>query len=288
MKKSLQLALRILCALSLVIYSHVAYAQAQLDKYTVLAPLPGTTSCGQEGGTNCTTDFQTYLPGLFNLSIGIAAVLAFVMITFGGVTYMVSDSLSGKEDGKKFVNDALAGLVLVIGAWVILNTINPKILQFNLNIPKPNLTYATSTVVAGQAMTPDQKAADKAVRDRLTDPSVGININHGPCSAGETHGCTNLNELPDAAVNGLISLKKSCNCDVTVSGGTEGGHKTHGAGAAIVDLQPSSTLNGFLGATAPVGNPHPTQITKNGATYTYENTGDNGIASAPHWHVTFN
>jgi hypothetical protein len=117
----------ILAVLILISFSVFTKVGA-LGEYTTLAPLPGTTD--NVGNTN----LETYLLGVFNLSIGIAAVLAFVMITFGGVMYATSDAISGKSQGREYVENAIWGLLLVIAAWVILYTINPNILTFKLSI----------------------------------------------------------------------------------------------------------------------------------------------------------
>ncbi len=119
----------------------VTYA---VEDYTVLAPLPGI-------GDPATgkTDLQKYLPAAFKLGIGIAAALAFVMITLGGITYATSDAVFQKSQGKEWITNAIWGLLLVIGAWVILNTINPKILRFDLSLPKPEIKAGAPTVTAG-------------------------------------------------------------------------------------------------------------------------------------------
>ncbi len=110
---------------------------AQVEDYTVLAPLPNTTSCQNGVGENCTADLSTYLPGMFNLTIGVAAVLAFIMIVFGGFLYATTDAIQGRNQGKDYITNALYGLGLVIGAWAILNTINPQILSFKLDLVSP-------------------------------------------------------------------------------------------------------------------------------------------------------
>ncbi len=115
--------------------------------YTVLAPLPGIGDGGEK-----TTTLEKYLPAVFNLSIGLAAAMAFVAITLGGITYATSDALSGKQNGRDLITNAVWGLLLVIAAWIILYTINPKILTFNLTLLKPPATQtstSTSPVVPG-------------------------------------------------------------------------------------------------------------------------------------------
>jgi hypothetical protein len=127
----------------------VAYAQTPTQNdYTVLAPLPGIGD-----STGGQTSFNEYVPRAFTFMIGIAAALAFVMITLGGITYATTDSILKKEDGKKFITDAIWGLVLVIGAYAILNTINPNILSFKLNIPRPSVTPPPSSVTTAGSCT---------------------------------------------------------------------------------------------------------------------------------------
>lgn len=115
-----------------------AYSVHATD-YTVLAPLPGI------GDTTGKTTLQEYLPRAFNLAIGISAVLAFVMITFGGIMYAVSDSLTGRQEGKKYVTNAIYGLVIAIGAYTIIYTINPQMLNFKLDVQRPLSQSTTAT-----------------------------------------------------------------------------------------------------------------------------------------------
>lgn len=108
--------------------------------YVPLAPLPGTTmgDCVTKDGkiSGCTTDINTYIPGIFNLAIGIAGVLAVLMIVIGGVEYMTTDAIQGKSDGKERINNALWGLLLVLVSWILLHTINPELTIFNLSVEK--------------------------------------------------------------------------------------------------------------------------------------------------------
>lgn len=116
-------------------------SSASWDQYVPLAPLPGTTQgdCVTDKNGNvsgCTTDIQTYLPGIFKLAIGIAGVLAVLMIIIGGVEYITTDAIQGKSEGKARIQNALWGLVLVLVSWILLYTINPKLTVFNLNVEK--------------------------------------------------------------------------------------------------------------------------------------------------------
>jgi len=73
--------------------------------------------------------------------------LAVIMIIWGGIQYMSTDAISGKSEAKNTIQNAIWGLLLAISAWLILNTINPDLVKFNLNIEpiKPSTTSDTSS-----------------------------------------------------------------------------------------------------------------------------------------------
>jgi hypothetical protein len=77
------------------------------------------------------------LPGILNviftILITVGALLAVLMLTIGGIQYMTSGTAGGKNVGMKRAQAALWGIVLIAGSWLILNTINPKLLNFTLN-----------------------------------------------------------------------------------------------------------------------------------------------------------
>lgn len=96
-------------------------------QYTLLAPLPFANEKGQ-------VTIDTYIPGVFNLAIGIAGVLAVLMIIIGGVEYITTDAIQGKTDGKARIQNALWGLLLALVSYILLHTINPKLTMFDLNV----------------------------------------------------------------------------------------------------------------------------------------------------------
>lgn len=93
------------------------------DSYQMLQPLPGVEPPTSEGG------FMGYVVGMFNLLIGVAAVLAIIFIAIGGIQYITTDSISNKESGKQTINSAIFGLLLALASWLILYTINPNLVE---------------------------------------------------------------------------------------------------------------------------------------------------------------
>ena len=95
---------------------HVASAQT-------LVNLPG-------GGS----DFDSYINSLYVMAISIAALLAVLKIVIAGVKWMTTDVVSTKGDAKNDIRGALLGLVIIIGAVVILEVINPNILEVDVTL----------------------------------------------------------------------------------------------------------------------------------------------------------
>lgn len=96
-------------------------------------------------------DIETYLNVLYVLSISIAALLAVVKIIFAGVKYMVSDVVPTKESAKKDIKGAIFGLLIVIGAVLILETINPKLSSTSVLRDLPEQRFsAAGTFVASK------------------------------------------------------------------------------------------------------------------------------------------
>ncbi|MEK7461600.1 MAG: pilin [Patescibacteria group bacterium] len=109
--------------------------------YTLLAPIPLD---GAASAPSQTTQAKPYIEGIFKLIIGLATGLAVVMIIFGGIKYMSTDAFTGKSDAKDTIRNAIWGLLLIIAAWLILYTINPQLVKFNLEIPIQEIRSAIS------------------------------------------------------------------------------------------------------------------------------------------------
>jgi hypothetical protein len=66
------------------------------------------------------------------------------MIVICGIRLMASGSAGGKSEAKSCITDALFGVLLAIGSWLLLNTINPLLLKdAALAAPAVSTTIAT-------------------------------------------------------------------------------------------------------------------------------------------------
>ena len=109
------------------------------DKYCLLAPIPGLSS-STDNSIDVKEDFGGYVTRMIRIIIGLMAVIAVIMVIFGGIQYMISESGGEKGAGKERIMNAIWGLVLALSSYMILNTINPDLVNIGINIPHGELT----------------------------------------------------------------------------------------------------------------------------------------------------
>lgn len=81
----------------------------------------------------------SFVSGLYAYALSIAGALAVIMIVYGGVKYVASGgSVSARSDAMDIIKNAIFGIVLLFGGYIILYTINPNL----VNIKNPNLPSA--------------------------------------------------------------------------------------------------------------------------------------------------
>lgn len=114
----------------------ITQAETCLDKYIIIStPIPGMPTC-DKGGKSYTyiADLPSYIQTLYNFALGIAGILATVMITFGGFLWLTAAGNPNQlSQAKGYIVNAIIGLILTLGAFTILNLVNPK-LVLNLEI----------------------------------------------------------------------------------------------------------------------------------------------------------
>ena len=148
-------------------------ARAASDgEYTLLEPLP----CIPGSGVTCpssmktTIDFRNYMQYAFNLLIGLAAAAAVFMMVWGGFKYMSTDSWSDKSEGLDIFKHAIYGLLLVLSSYLILKTIDPRLVEIPSNIV-PTITLKKSTDFSGGKFY-DQILSDAKNQQIITDALI--------------------------------------------------------------------------------------------------------------------
>lgn len=80
------------------------------------------------------TTFGDYASMAFKSLLAIAVALAVIQIVLGGFAYVTSAIPGVKSDAKGKITAALTGLALLLFSWLILNTINPDLVNWKLKL----------------------------------------------------------------------------------------------------------------------------------------------------------
>jgi len=199
-KKTLS-SLLVLILTALVAPFHRVFATLNPINYTPLAPLPGFTSID----VTDVSSLSIYLNTMIALFIGISAVLAVIMIVLGGIQYATSELISSKEAGKERIRNALFGLLLALGSWLILNTINPDLL--NTNPLSSHLTKQTITVDLDEA---NYARTEQTVEQAGTTAAKGT---LGPgVAAFVANNCSSLNNITVNTATKQANFCAGSNC----------------------------------------------------------------------------
>jgi hypothetical protein len=140
--------------------------------YVPLEPLPFINSTSYSNG-----NIANILNGLITILVISGGFLAVGLFVFYGIEYMLSDVVGTKFNAKERLKSAFWGLLLLLGAYIILYTINPQLLNF-YNIFNPTTgvaTVGTSAVTGAAASAPASAAPPSAAT---------INQQMSPCSVG--------------------------------------------------------------------------------------------------------
>jgi len=131
-----------------LVLPHLALAQG--TGFVALAPIPGLT----QGVTANSTALASFFNNLYKYLIGLAAILAVIQIIRGGLEIATQDNISKHADGRKHIERALMGLVLVLSPALIFSIINPSILNLSLSLPPLTLNTSPGTVAPASSVSP--------------------------------------------------------------------------------------------------------------------------------------
>ena len=99
------------------------------------------SSTGSALPSSLTTFFSQTGPGAlagffntaFTMALSAGAILAVLRLAYAGWLYMgAADMWGSKQHAKEVISNAVLGLLLLIGIWIVLNQINPCLLNLNI------------------------------------------------------------------------------------------------------------------------------------------------------------
>lgn len=256
-----------------------------MTSYKFLAPLPNPDKSNtsiSDGSIDLKNGaLGSYLSMMLKLVIGLAAVLAVLMIAIGGVQYMSSELISGKEAAKGQMTNAVLGLMLALSSWVLLNTINPDLLNSEPNMPDVKVTVIEDSIKQSYNSTTKLYKNGQLFNTPLFGPTATLppfaSVYNGECTFIGQESCTSTRGLD---VKALWGINQGCKCNLTITGGTEwwlhggeSGNTSHQSGNSTIDLRRTDALDKYLSGGKPL-----VKYQRYGPNNEYYFEGD-------HWHV---
>jgi hypothetical protein len=134
LKSSVLITIAFILSLPLFFLLPVNSASAQLKfkpQINIPGGIKGETAVGSKvDGEMYSTLLGDYIKGIYNYSFAIAGILAAIVLMGGGVLWLISGGNQTKvAQAKDIIGGSLIGLVILFSAYIILNTINPALLE---------------------------------------------------------------------------------------------------------------------------------------------------------------
>lgn len=142
-----------------------------------------------------------YLAAIYRFAVPVGAILATIIIMIGGVIWLTSGGANRLSTAKEWIGNAVIGLVLLVGSYVILNLVNPDLVRFRalqVRIVAPDeiteesedeavtgsdptdITQARSNNIIGQRpVSASMLPALQAAADALEDQDIALLITSG-------------------------------------------------------------------------------------------------------------
>ena len=131
--------------------------------YTLEVPIGTTTEI---------TDLPQYITIVYRFAIGVIALLAVLMIVFGGFNWITA---AGNEqrigDAKGTIIAAIIGLIIALTSYTLLNTLNPNLIALQLTVPTISTPVVTS---GGSGSSPTPTSANGTCQPCPEDGPCGI------------------------------------------------------------------------------------------------------------------
>ncbi len=209
---------------SIFFFSLALAPQVFAQGFTALAPIPGLTDTT---GIVNSAGFANFFNNLYKYVIGLAAVFAVIMITWGGLEISTQDSISKQGAGREKITQAIYGLILVLSPVLVFSIINPSILNLSLNLTKIDLDYApyTYTPTIVDYTLSETETADRPVGTTNVF-SFEVNPNFTPTQVAQALNPKQLECTSQTAGTGIIlrsslqTTRKLFTCQTCESGKT--------------------------------------------------------------------
>jgi|GEM_PF-1605448 len=123
-----------------------SYSSVLAADFKPSVTIPGFFEAGQPYPIKGDT-LGTYIKAIYTFSVYAGSILAAVMILMAGYSWLTAGgNVNQIGQAKKMLGGALGGFVLLLTSWVLLNTINPDLVQFKPFNIQPIINGTSSAI----------------------------------------------------------------------------------------------------------------------------------------------
>ena len=112
----------------------VAHAAENESEIVIQIRIPGITfECSKQQGKMCVRSLGEYISGFYRFFAGALGIIAAVMVMWGGIKWMTAGGNASKvKDAKDTIYSAVIALLITLGSYLLLFTVNPQLVSLQL------------------------------------------------------------------------------------------------------------------------------------------------------------
>ncbi|MEM9336534.1 MAG: pilin [Patescibacteria group bacterium] len=273
-------------------------------------------------GTNCSFCNLVSMGNVFvSWLIGILFLLVAVVMAVAGIKLVISaGDVSAREYAKDRFASAIIGLIIVLAAWLVVDTLFRVLLpgdqgtitgygpwqqvqcqtqtvsvQFFVGAGVDEQSFLDDPTEAPTDFVPGEVSEGQLQHDealsQLQNAGIVVTSTQGPsgvrtdCTGIDR--CTTLGGINEDTVNQTLNIRNACpTCNIVVTGATEGGHAggdfSHANGYKI-DLDDNPALDNYLQTTLTRSG---TREGSHGGPRYVDSCGNEYVREATHWDIS--
>lgn len=136
--------------------------------------IPLSVAIGREGEVTSVESLGEYVNAFYEWAFYAALIIAVVMIMIGGLQYMVGKGVGDVQKAKSRISNAIIGVVILLGAYTILATVNPAL----INLEMPSIPKIKTVLYVDE----------NSWCDSLLDAGYQLEFNNQQLTKGAIHG----------------------------------------------------------------------------------------------------
>jgi hypothetical protein len=180
----------------------------------LMVPIPGLTFAERidtSGGTLNIPFLAQYVAAAYRYLLGVSLVACAIMVTYGGLLYLLGETAGNASKGKDYIQDALVGVLLLFGSYAILNLVGGTAVVFPKAI---SVTAVTSELYRFMENEGGFAFGDPGAQQDLARKGAGYAGGTGgaidPISSREKPGGVDISQIVETGTRASERLNSYC------------------------------------------------------------------------------